>query len=558
MSAFPTREEIIQNNPLEVFVQRRGMVLKRAGKELYGLCPFHADGGRPNFRIDTDKQTWCCDVCGKGVGGSVIDFVMRTDNVSNVEAMKRLAGNGNGHSDKTEVAWYDYTDENGRLLYQVVRFVPKTFRQRHKDQSGEWKWNMEGVNRVLYHLPEVIKAEQVFVTEGEKDADALRALGFTATTNVGGAGKWLPTYSEVLKGKSVVVWQDNDKPDAKTGKSAGKEHADKVVESLVKSKFVRLLVTPEKDAADFIKANGDGAKREIEKLVKATEPLNLAGGVPVKDFMEMELSYQEFVKRSDGRTFNLGKWLPSFYKCTRPLVAGELVAILADTGHGKTAILSSLALAARPLPTLMFELELPEPLMFERFLQQDQGFSGREIFDSYRNGTALEWKHTPDMKHLFFNTQSRLKVEDIERIVNVSEVKIGQRPAVVIVDYIGLVKPAETSRSRYERLSDIAEDLKVVAKQTDTILIFTSQVARDKNRKDAEVFLHDGKDSGSIENSAGLVLGAWRCGDKGETMKIKVMKNTRGRSGIVIDCNFIGHSMQINEQASNVGEEEEA
>jgi putative DNA primase/helicase len=35
-----------------------------------------------------------------------------------------------------EVAAYDYHDENGKLLYQVVRFEPKDFRQRRP--NGEW------------------------------------------------------------------------------------------------------------------------------------------------------------------------------------------------------------------------------------------------------------------------------------------------------------------------------------------------------------------------------------------------------------------------------------
>jgi hypothetical protein len=54
-------------------------------------------------------------------------------------------------------------------------------------------WNTHGVERVLYRLPELKAAvgkERVYIVEGEKDADAIRAVGGVATTNEGGTGKW--------------------------------------------------------------------------------------------------------------------------------------------------------------------------------------------------------------------------------------------------------------------------------------------------------------------------------------------------------------------------------
>src|SRR4249919_950852 len=88
--------------------------------------------------------------------------------------------------DRHIVATYDYVDTAGALLYQVVRFDPKDFRQRRPDGNGGWVWNLRGVDRVLYHLPAVQAAidagDTIWIAEGEKDADALRAQGVTATT----------------------------------------------------------------------------------------------------------------------------------------------------------------------------------------------------------------------------------------------------------------------------------------------------------------------------------------------------------------------------------------
>src|SRR5262249_29871648 len=112
-------------------------------------------------------------------------------------ASNRHSSNDNGH--RRIVATYDYVDEAGCLLYQAVRFEPKDFLQRRRDPNAKdrWAWNLGGVARVLYRLPQLLNApatELVFVPEGEKDVDRLCNLGLVATTNAMGAGKWRPEY----------------------------------------------------------------------------------------------------------------------------------------------------------------------------------------------------------------------------------------------------------------------------------------------------------------------------------------------------------------------------
>ena len=51
-------------------------------------------------------------------------------------------------------ATYQYTDETGVLLYEVLRYEPKTFRQRRPDGNGGWIWQLGDVRRVPYRLPE--------------------------------------------------------------------------------------------------------------------------------------------------------------------------------------------------------------------------------------------------------------------------------------------------------------------------------------------------------------------------------------------------------------------
>ncbi len=122
---------------------------------------------------------------------------------------------------------FDYRDEAGNVLFQALRYAPKSFKQRRPDGHGGWIWDLKGVRRVLYRLPELLAADPgqpVFIVEGEKKVDALRALGLIATCNAGGAGKWRLEYAAFLKGRHVVILPDNDE--------IGHKHAEAVAASI--------------------------------------------------------------------------------------------------------------------------------------------------------------------------------------------------------------------------------------------------------------------------------------------------------------------------------------
>jgi putative DNA primase/helicase len=160
------------------------------------------------------------------------------------------------------VATYDYVDESGALLFQSVRYEPKDFRQRRPDGKGGWIWNLNGVRRVPYRLPEILAAQSVLIVEGEKDVETARQFGFVSTCNAGGAGKWRPEYSDVLKSKRLAVIADTDEP--------GRRHAQQVAESLaLKAASLRVLELPA--AKDLTEWYEHGGKRdELRDLILKT------------------------------------------------------------------------------------------------------------------------------------------------------------------------------------------------------------------------------------------------------------------------------------------------
>lgn len=170
--------------------------------------------------------------------------------------------NGRGYSTEP-LATYDYRDETGSLLFQVCRFEGKRFRQRRPDGRGDWVWNLKGVPRLIYRLPDLVENREatVFVVEGEKDADRLYELGITSTTNSGGAGKWREEHSERLRERDVVIVPDNDEAGCKHGREvAGSLHG---VASTVR--ILRLPGLPGKgDVSDWL--DNGGSPEELRTL----------------------------------------------------------------------------------------------------------------------------------------------------------------------------------------------------------------------------------------------------------------------------------------------------
>ena len=175
---------------------------------------------------------------------------------------------------RRQVATYSYHDEQGTLLYQSVRYEPKGFSQRRPDGNGGWILSTKDVRRVPYRLPHLREAvtagRRVFIVEGERDADRLAELGLIATTNVGGAGKWLSDYTPYLAGAHVTVIGDND--------DAGRRHVAQVAQALEPvAASLQVLELPglpaAGDVSDWLDArHGRG---DLEALVNATGPADV-------------------------------------------------------------------------------------------------------------------------------------------------------------------------------------------------------------------------------------------------------------------------------------------
>jgi len=210
---------------------------EKAGSEWKALCPFHNDHN-PSLFINEEKGVWCCH-------------------------SHRCKRSGKLYKKEKIVATYDYYDENKKFLYQKVRYFPKNFAYRIKDNNNKWEYGAKGIKKILYRLPELINSdinEWVFVVEGEKDVENLRKLGFIAAT-FHSSINWPDEYNKYFKDRIVILPPDND--------YAGKIFSSNIAKSLIKVADVKWLELPglgdKEDISDWIEKGGTA--EELQKLI---------------------------------------------------------------------------------------------------------------------------------------------------------------------------------------------------------------------------------------------------------------------------------------------------
>jgi len=196
----------------------------QSGDEWAVCCPLHEDKN-PSASINVSKGVFNCHKCGG------MSLAKLADNMF-WEAPPNIQQGVHRKAQLQEVARYDYRDESGKLLYQQVRFLMENGEKSFRGYNPETKlWKLEGVRRVPYRLPELLKAieskQHVFICEGEKDVETLVEWGFCATTNSNGAKstkQWHEFAHYFPSAHPVFICPDAD--------TVGMHHAEMIKEIL--------------------------------------------------------------------------------------------------------------------------------------------------------------------------------------------------------------------------------------------------------------------------------------------------------------------------------------
>lgn len=277
--------------------------IKVVAAEVFGEPKITTDselrfGSKYSKAVNLGNATWFDFEANEG--GGLIDLIQKHKNLSGRELSDYLYnefGIGERNIDNKPVSppplgskivnEYNYINEHGEVTYQVLRFEPKTFKQRHF-KDGKTVWGLKDVEPLPYNLPKILedKDKTIFIVEGEKDADKLNSLGFLATTNSGGSKNWKPSLNKYFKDRRVILISDND--------SAGYLHTQTISNHLLSEAeslhFISLegKVADKGDISDFIDTGGDIEELILTAKPAETVPQNVFPTMGINDLMSLK------------------------------------------------------------------------------------------------------------------------------------------------------------------------------------------------------------------------------------------------------------------------------
>ena len=200
-------------NMQEVLFHFKGV--KKVGNGYMACCPAH-DDHEPSLSIrlsdDGDKVLLHC------FAGCEDEAILKSVGLTYAD----LFAESKPSRPKNK---YNYYDTDGTLLYIKERYEYSDGTKSFGFKQPNGVCNLQGVKRVPYNLPAVIKAAKIYFVEGEKCADAINQKGFVATTLENGSGsKWRSEFGEYFRDKEIVILPDNDDP--------GRKYAEKIQKNL--------------------------------------------------------------------------------------------------------------------------------------------------------------------------------------------------------------------------------------------------------------------------------------------------------------------------------------
>jgi replicative DNA helicase len=504
--------------------------------------------GLPNFGDAVNRVAEISGFAPESIGQAAVKRDRISGEVDAPRAVAKPTSNATTNATPKVVATYPYIDEHGELLYEVQRIEPgrngkaKDFRQRRvhpidgawvwgiseggyrKGQNGDW-YPVKGeaepdddelpeVRRVLYRLPAVLAADTVYVVEGEKDVHTLEAAGLVATTNSGGASqKWLPQYTEALRGRRVIVIPDNDEPGKKRGAAILKELAGKADALLIE-------VPVGKDVTDFIEAGNTAY--DLEAMVDETvrkrnaEELERRGLLsPIEIIEQFEGGLNAFLdpsKRSPGLQTGFAR----LDEMTLGFHAGELIILAARPAQGKTALAMNIAtnVAERNNAVAVFSLEMSRESLLTRIVcsraRVDQmKFRAGYLNADERHRLQRAFGEVCDMP-LFIDDHADAGLKAIHRKVSEMRSRVGGL-GLVVIDYLQLMNPGK-KENRTQEVGALSRGLKLMAREFKVPFLVLSQLSRAPEQRlgNHRPQLSDLREGGGIEQDADVVAFIFR------------------------------------------------
>jgi len=243
--------------------------------------------------------------------------------------------------------------------------------------------------------------------------------------------------------------------------------------------------------------------------------------------------YVKYVDSLKSRLIHFG--LGEIDKAMRGVAPGEVAEVIALPSVGKSALALNIlrhVSVNQFIPSIFFSLEQPGAQVFERAaslsVEEDGYWLEQSLLENTLSISDLSEAVRREFSEVFLCDTSGISLRDILELTQVTEQKWERKIGFLVIDYLGLIGGAYGTS--YEVISRISKDIKTMAKNLDTAILFLHHVSVKQKELGEPVSLKDARDSSVAVDAVDFLIGMWR--PKSDLIEISLLKNRKGPTGI--------------------------
>lgn len=261
---------------------------------------------------------------------------------------------------------------------------------------------------------------------------------------------------------------------------------------------------------------------------------------------------RKFVDTIDQKIEQTMTGIAGFDQIAGGLQPGMMVVLGARPGVGKTALALSMAtfIAEKSGPVLMVSLEMGDQEIIQRIVAAQSGVNMQKLVN--HKVDAEDWGTIWGQSGLISQLPIRFSMAGsplkIRREAKAMLQKEGLK--MIVIDYLQLLRADEKCKSRYEEVSQISREIKLMAMELQVPVLALTQFNRNSETGNLRPTMADARDSGSIEQDANIFLVQWApkdvksdhdfydywdsCQRRGtEFQVLEIAKNRQGPVGVI-------------------------
>jgi replicative DNA helicase len=272
--------------------------------------------------------------------------------------------------------------------------------------------------------------------------------------------------------------------------------------------------------------NREGVPRELvewaeRKLFEVAHEEHTSDFQKLAEVLHLELEKLEELSKGDATLTGIPSGFRKLDELTGGFQRDNLIVIAARPSMGKSSLVCNIAenVAVKGLPVAFFSLEMSQTELAHRFIASQARIPG----DRLRKGQVAQrdWpgilraSNKLNEAPLWLDDSADLGLLDLRakaRRLHSQEIANGNGGlAMIVVDYVQLMRAEDPRQNRVEQVGQISRGLKLLARELRVPVIALSQLSRaPEQRPDKRPILSDLRESGNIEQDADVVAFIYR------------------------------------------------